>query len=206
MFLFVDEVGYGAWAGPVVCCAVQAEVVTVLEGSTLELPIEQDKLRSTNCSYDSKSMSKKSRESIFTENFLRYRWRIGWSTAEEISSFGIRPATDLAIKRSLFGQPEVVFIDGIVFPKNAHPKIFCVKKGDKYILEIGLASVFAKVIRDRYMSELDKLYPGYFFDKNVGYGTKKHHEGLQKNGITPEHRLNYEPISNLKVSVSAYPL
>ncbi|MDU7209633.1 MAG: ribonuclease HII, partial [Streptococcus sp.] len=70
-------------------------------------------------------------------------------------------------------------------------------KGDANSLSIAAASIVAKVTRDRMMADYANDYPGYAFEKNVGYGTKEHLEGLKKYGITPIHRKTFEPIKSM---------
>ena len=64
-------------------------------------------------------------------------------------------------------------------------------------MSIGVASIVAKVYRDRLMAELALKYPFYAFEKNAGYGTKAHIEGLKQYGITPQHRKSYRPIQEI---------
>ena len=64
-------------------------------------------------------------------------------------------------------------------------------KGDSKILAIAAASIVAKVTRDRMMTEYAKQYPGYGFEKNKGYGTKAHYEGISEHGICPIHRRSF---------------
>ena len=70
-------------------------------------------------------------------------------------------------------------------------------KGDANSLSIAAASIVAKVTRDRMMADYAKEYPGYAFEKNVGYGTKDHLAGLKEHGITPIHRKTFEPIKSM---------
>ena len=67
------------------------------------------------------------------------------------------------------------------------------KKGDLLVKEISAASIIAKVERDRYMIELSKKYPGYGFEKHVGYGTGLHQRMMEELGLTPEHRKSFRP-------------
>ncbi|MCM1334974.1 MAG: ribonuclease HII, partial [Eubacterium sp.] len=63
--------------------------------------------------------------------------------------------------------------------------------GDGLSASIAAASILAKVTRDRYMLELDRLYPEYAFAKHKGYGTKLHYERLKEYGMCPEHRRSF---------------
>ena len=64
-------------------------------------------------------------------------------------------------------------------------------KGDSRVLAIAAASILAKVTRDRMMKEMALRYPGYSFEKNKGYGTKAHYEGIEKYGMCPIHRRSF---------------
>ena len=76
-------------------------------------------------------------------------------------------------------------IDDIKIPQES------VIKGDAKVLAIAAASIIAKVTRDRIMAEYAAEYPGYSFEKNKGYGTKQHYEGIKKQGICPIHRKTF---------------
>ena len=70
-------------------------------------------------------------------------------------------------------------------------------KGDANSLSIAAASIVAKVTRDQMMATYDQEYPGYDFAQNAGYGTTKHLEGLEKQGVSPIHRRSFEPIKSM---------
>ena len=69
--------------------------------------------------------------------------------------------------------------------------------GDKYILAISAASIVAKVTRDREMVEIEKVYPGYGFVKNKGYGTAQHKLALMERGFCAIHRKSFEPVKSM---------
>ena len=94
-------------------------------------------------------------------------------------------------------RPDIAIIDGNRNPKDFPCPSTTVIKGDAKSYSVAAASIMAKVYRDRFMSSLAQIYPGYGFEKNAGYGTKAHIEGLKKLGITPEHRKTYRPIAEL---------
>ena len=94
-------------------------------------------------------------------------------------------------------QPEAAIIDGNQNPKGFVCPSRTVVKGDAKSMSISAASIVAKVYRDRLMAELALKYPFYAFEKNAGYGTKAHIEGLKQYGITPEHRKSYRPIQEI---------
>ena len=94
-------------------------------------------------------------------------------------------------------QPAHALIDGNRLPEDFGCATSCYIGGDARSYSIAAASVLAKVYRDNLMKELAFKYPHYGFEKNSGYGTKDHIEGLKKYGITPEHRKSYKPIRKL---------
>lgn len=187
----VDEAGRGPWAGPVVAGAVVF----------LDKNAADDLLEGLD---DSKKLSAKKREVLYLKLFDeeskgRVSIGVGQASVEEIDTLNILQATFLAMNRAaeaLKVVPRIAIIDG-----NQTPNKFCCKtktviKGDAKSLSISAASIVAKVYRDKLMSELAKQYPYYAFEKNAGYGTSLHIEGLQKYGVTPHHRKSYKPVKN----------
>ena len=174
----VDEVGRGPLAGPVVAAAVI-------------LPHDFDVLGID----DSKKLSPKKREElaeVIKEKALA--WSIGWVGPERIDEINILEATKEAMTQAVQGlslQPDHVLIDGnftvraLALPQTA------IVKGDANSTSIAAASILAKVTRDRYMEEMDAVYPGYAFASNKGYGTKAHYDGLKAQGPTPIHRKSF---------------
>ena len=92
-------------------------------------------------------------------------------------------------------KPDYLLIDAMQLDTPI-PQLSLIK-GDANSLSIAAASIVAKVTRDRMMAEYAKEYPGYAFDKNVGYGTKDHLAGLKQYGVTPIHRKSFEPIKSM---------
>ncbi|MFV0627455.1 MAG: ribonuclease HII [Alphaproteobacteria bacterium] len=185
----VDEAGRGPWAGPVVAGAVMI----------LNRLISEDLLNSLD---DSKKLSEKKREKLY-ELLLEEEKKgnvaigVGLSSSKEIDEKNILQATFLAMERAvkeLSIVPEFAIVDGNQTPKNFPCAVKTVIKGDSKSISIAASSIVAKVYRDRLMKNLAKKYPVYGFEKNAGYGTKLHIEGLKKYGITPEHRKSYKPI------------
>ena len=174
----VDEVGRGPLAGPVVAAAVI-------------LPHDFDVLGID----DSKKLSPKKREElaeVIREKALA--WSVGWVGPERIDEINILEATKEAMTQAVQGlslQPDHVLIDGnftvraLALPQTA------IVKGDANSTSIAAASILAKVTRDRYMEEMDAVYPGYAFASNKGYGTKAHYDGLKAQGPTPIHRRSF---------------
>ena len=186
----VDEAGRGPWVGPVVAgCAV-----------FLSRNVDERLLCELN---DSKKLSKKKREMLYDLLLSEAKCGhmligIGEASAEEIDQINILQASFLAMKRALHQacaqKPAMLLIDGNREPKDFACPVKAVIKGDAKSYSISAASILAKVYRDRLMEKMAKQYPGYGFEKNAGYGTKAHIEGLKKLGITPEHRKSYAPI------------
>lgn len=185
----IDEAGRGPWAGPVV-----AGAVVILDRNLSKILL--DGLD------DSKKISAKKREMLYQELFAeqergKISIGIGQADCREIDRLNILQATFLAMKRAaeqLKVRPEAALIDGNRTPADFCCPVQAVVKGDSKSMSIAAASIVAKVYRDRLMREMAVKYPYYGFEKNAGYGTAAHIEGLRAHGITPEHRKSYKPI------------
>ena len=188
----IDEAGRGPWAGPVVAGAV----VFLNRNETPELLSELD---------DSKKLSAKKREKLYAllwqeEHKGNLAIGIGQASAQEIDDMNILQATFLAMKRAyeaLSCKTQYALVDGNQTPKNFPCQTQTVVKGDAKSMSIAAASIVAKVYRDHLMANLAKKYPNYGFEKNAGYGTKLHIDGLKKYGICPQHRKSYKPIQEI---------
>lgn len=173
----VDEAGRGPLAGPVFAAAV------ILPTGLEDIGIN-----------DSKKLSEKKREELFgiiTEKAVS--WAVASASEKEIDELNILNATFLAMKRAvdtLTVRPDIALIDGNRKPNTGIEEVTLVK-GDAKSISIAAASVLAKVSRDRYLCELDDLYPEYQFKKHKGYPTKLHYEMIKKYGISPVHRLSF---------------
>ena len=186
----IDEAGRGPWAGPVVA------------GAAVFLTRDIDAFLLENLN-DSKKISAKKREILY-EKLLEARDRgqmligIGQASAEEIDRLNILQATFLAMRRAvekLPQKPAYAIIDGNQKPQNFPCECMTLVKGDARSYSVAAASIAAKVFRDRLMKELAGRYPYYGFEKNAGYGTKAHIDGLAGHGIiNGVHRLSYRPI------------
>ena len=186
----LDEAGRGPWCGPVVAACVG--------WSCLKCP--SDLAIKIN---DSKKLTPQKREYLFDQIITATSiYGIGQASAQEIDEINILQASFLAMRRALDEvikkgfQPKVALIDGNRLP-NWEMEKYAIIGGDGKSLSIAAASILAKVTRDRIMTELAKKYPYYGWEKNAGYGTKAHRDGLAQHGITPEHRLSYSPIKKL---------
>lgn len=195
----IDEAGRGPWAGPVVAGAVVF----------LSKNIDTFLLDNLN---DSKKLSAKKRETLY-EKIMEAKDKgdllvgIGLSSAEEIDNHNILQATFMAMCRAVenLGQkPNYALVDGNQKPKGLNCECSTIVKGDARSYSISAASIVAKVFRDRLMCDLAKQYPYYGFEKNAGYGTKAHVEGLAKYGVLKGvHRESYKPIQEFLVGNAA---
>ncbi len=185
----IDEAGRGPWAGPVVAGAV------VIKDFDLDVFL----LSELN---DSKKLTAKKREILYERLFAaqedgKVLIGIGQASAEEIDNMNILQVTFLAMRRAYEALPEkppFALIDGNRLPKDFPCAAKAIVKGDGRSYSIAAASIVAKVYRDRLMAGLAKKYPYYGFEKNAGYGTPAHIEGLRKYGVIEEHRRSYKPI------------
>ena len=176
MIAGIDEVGRGPLAGPVVTCAVIMKKDSHIEGVT-----------------DSKKLSRKKMLSLrdeILEDAIEVSY--GYANNRLIDEINIRQATLLAMKNAveaLSNKPDVLLIDAERIDTEI-PQLNIVK-GDLNEYAISCASILAKIRRDDIMINFSKIYPHYSFQTNVGYGTKKHYEGLEKYGPTPIHRKSF---------------
>lgn len=189
--LGVDEAGRGPLAGP-----VSVGVVAVPEGF--------DVAREFPGVADSKKLSEKNREKIFTELKARsargdVRFIVEFESAETIDREGIAVAVRRALARGVHtlvqkvGHPMSNFhilLDGSLHAPAEYAQETIVH-GDELIPIISLASIAAKVVRDRLMVTLAKEYPEYGFEKHKGYGTRLHYEMLEKHGLCIIHRRSF---------------
>ena len=176
----VDEVGRGALCGPVVSCAL------VLNPNILNY----DLLKEID---DSKKLNENKRKVL--NNFITQNssFSIGLANNFEIDKFNILQATILSMQRALnrFKKcKNIIRIDGKKIFSSERPLKFLVG-GDKKSVSIASASIVAKCYRDAYVKQFSKLHPHYGWDKNKGYGTKKHFKAIEKYGVTEFHRKTF---------------
>jgi len=184
----IDEVGRGCLAGP-----VAAAIVALKRAYVLRPYLKTYALR------DSKSLTAKQREEIFEmiKNEPSIEWRVSFVWPKVIDRINIWQATLLAWQRSLKKlnpQPDFLFLDG----KMGMPRLKIAQrpiiKGDQKIFLLALASIIAKVSRDRLMRQLEQKYPDYGFAQHKGYGTKLHFNRLKKFGPCQIHRRSFRPV------------
>jgi ribonuclease HII len=179
-----DEVGRGALCGPVVAAAVWFDPAAIPSWLLEELD-------------DSKQLTRKMRARLAVEIRRVARVSIASSSAAMIDRRGIRPMTLDAMRRAVLRLKidGPVRIDGLDIPSGIASPCLAIVKGDATVPQIAAASIVAKVARDRLMIRLARRYPGYGWEKNVGYGTAEHLAALEKLGPCAEHRMSYAPIS-----------
>lgn len=172
----VDEVGRGPLAGPVTCSAVIMPLDNLIQGVN-----------------DSKKVSKGKREKLFD---IIMQKAIAVSTVSysqtKIDEMNILNATKACMAdaiMSLSVKPDIVIVDALTL--DIPYKTFGIVHGDALSYSIAAASIVAKVTRDRYMTEMAKVYPQYDFENNMGYGTPKHISALKSVGQCPLHRNSF---------------
>jgi len=178
----VDEAGCGALAGPVVAAAV------ILNPEYLPHGIN-----------DSKKLSAKKRKYLANIILSNHHVAVTYACKTRIIRDNIRQATLWAMAQAinaLTPPPNIVMIDGPHVPINLKCQTVPIIKGDTKSLSIAAASIVAKVCRDAYMVEAAKAYPGYGFEKHVGYGTKMHLQSILQLGPCRIHRDDFAPLQN----------
>lgn len=181
----VDEVGRGAWAGPVVAAAVVfSPEVKVPKG-----------LR------DSKLLPPKKREELDEQiRKVALGFAVGAASVGVIEKRGIAVATKMAMRKALRGlnpEPDFSLIDYFTLKYIKKSRQIAVKKGDLYCVSIAAASIVAKVFRDDLMRKLDqeREFEVYQFGKHKGYGTALHQEAIREYGVSQVHRASFIPDS-----------
>lgn len=200
MILGIDEVGRGPYAGPLVIGACILPSAEIAER-------EPEKYAWFFQLTDSKKLTAAKRESLYDKiKQGALASATGWVTSTEIDEIGISESLRLACRRAVKQIQEAkvpfseIIIDGTMNFLVGTPLekyVSTLKKGDLLVKEISAASIIAKVERDRYMIELSKKYPGYGFEKHVGYGTGLHQRMMEELGLTPEHRKSFRPVQEI---------
>lgn len=181
----VDEAGRGPLAGPVVAAAVILDAARPIDG-----------LR------DSKALSEIQRDELAREIRAKARaFAVGHADHAEIDALNILRASLLAMERAvlkLATTPELVLVDGNQLPAfSTGARRYIVEpvvRGDQIVPSISAASILAKVCRDRLMRRLHRAFPGYGFDRNKGYATRAHIDGLTRLGPCAIHRASFAPV------------
>lgn len=187
----VDESGRGSLAGPVIVAAVA--IPKRFYPKSISLPALRD----------SKRLTPSAREAWF--NYIKAHPDILYATGRvyprSIDAYNIANASNLAAKRALSrllsGKPLTrfsVYLDGSLYIGTREESLRIAKtliRGDQKIIAIKLASIVAKVTRDRYMDRLHAQYPQYHFNLHKGYGTALHKTAIQKHGLLAHHRATF---------------
>ena len=176
----IDEVGRGAFCGPVVSCSVLLEKKILNNNLVFQIT-------------DSKKLNHKKR--IILSKFIKEysSYSIGVANNIEIDEMNILRATNLSMIRSYekFKETEnLIKIDGLkTFSLNE--KTTFIKNGDQISISIAAASIIAKTWRDRLMTLYSRIYPMYGWERNKGYGTHEHRNAIKKFGLTKIHRKSF---------------
>jgi ribonuclease HII len=180
----VDEVGRGAWAGPVTVCAAITGLRKPPNGLT-----------------DSKLLTPRRREELAPVLVAWVRAHsLGHASARECDELGMTAALRLAAVRALEGlseQPDAVILDGKHDYLGGPWRVRTVIKGDQSCIAVAAASVIAKVCRDALMAELGEEYPDFAFADNAGYPSPVHRAALERLGPTELHRLSWAYMDEL---------
>ena len=184
----IDEAGRGPLAGP-----VAVGVVCVPRGfkfSSIKAVVK-----------DSKQLSESKREEVFKEVRAlqkegKLRYVVSMVSAGVIDRIGITKAVALAIRRGLkkiSPPPRSTFVklDGLLRAPDDFVHQKTIVRGDRTEMEIALASIMAKVARDRYMKRMAARYEGYGFEQHKGYGTKAHRNALKRHRLCGIHRVTF---------------
>jgi ribonuclease HII len=181
----IDEVGRGAWAGPVVASAVILPIGCQFIGIN-----------------DSKLVSSTLRANLDGEiREAALGIGVGWVSASEVDSEGLSWAVKQSGIRALtdLGSAyDIILLDGksnYLFPEY---NSLAFVKADGLMMPVAAASIVAKVARDNWMTRLAQHYPEFGFEKHKGYGTEMHRRVIRTQGVTPEHRLSYGPLKSYR--------
>jgi ribonuclease HII len=182
-----DEAGRGCLAGPVFAAAVilpSAHRISGLNDSKKLSAIRREELR------------------IKIENHA-IAFSVGSVGPEEIDKINILNASFLAMHRALdmlTTIPGQILVDGNRFRSYGNIGHQCIIKGDGKFLSIAAASILAKTYRDDYMREIDKQYPEYGWENNMGYPTLQHRQAIKNHGISVHHRRSFR-VNNEQLSI-----
>ena len=178
----IDEAGRGCLAGPlcVAGCVLQREIAGLA---------------------DSKKLSEKRREELYTQIIENSRYKIVEISSAQVDEIGLSACLRLALEQIL--AYFAGFSGQIIYDGNANFGVRGLQtlvKADAQIAEVSAASILAKVTRDRTMYELAQCYPQYGFAQNKGYGSRAHIAAIERYGLTPFHRASYK-IKSLQPSL-----
>lgn len=189
----IDEVGTGAWAGPIIVGAV------VLPSDWANPRVRDSKQYKDSRRYKSHEI----RSMVYSEVLKRVilHAETGLGSATDVDEYGLNVVLDslvleLAVRARNKYPDAILVVDGDRLPRGVGPAI-ALPKADSIVPAVSAASILAKIKRDTIMHNLAELYPEYGFDRGVGYGTKHHEAGILRVGLCPEHRRSYRSIERL---------
>ncbi|WP_372893957.1 ribonuclease HII [Rhodosalinus sp.] len=179
----VDEAGRGPLAGPVTAAAVLLDPACVPEGIA-----------------DSKRLTAARRAALAEALAACAVVSVVHVSVEEIDALNILAASELAMCRAVAALPEPpdhALIDGNRVPQGLTCGAEAIVAGDARVLSIAAASIAAKVARDALMTDLAAAHPGYGWETNMGYSSRRHLAALQDLGVTPHHRRSFAPVHKI---------
>jgi ribonuclease HII len=175
-----DEAGRGPLAGPVVAAAVVLDPERIPRGLN-----------------DSKKLDAEEREKLYVKICATAQVAVAFGAVDRIDRDNILRASLWALARAVKAlpvRPKLVFVDG-------NQRIDCgcdcqtVVSGDALVVSVAAASIVAKVTRDRLMMQLGRAYPGYGFERHMGYSVPEHFAALARLGPTIHHRKSFAPVA-----------
>ena len=181
----VDEVGRGAWSGPVVAAAVRFDKSHNIRGLA-----------------DSKTLSPRQRIELYFQILETFTVGVCFSSAQVIDSYNIMSSSLYVMQKAVEKVADTkdrLYFDGNTLPEpyRCASRAYSIIKGDNKIASIAAASIVAKVSRDFHMKSLNIRFPGYGWERNVGYGVEEHKAAIYRLGINTEHRRSFKPIYNM---------
>jgi ribonuclease HII len=197
----LDEAGRGPLAGPVAAAAVV--VNSKIKIQNLKFKVKSKNFREIlKNTKDSKKLSAKQRKKIFNliKTIPEIKYSYAFASEKIIDRINIEQATFLAMRKCLKKlkvKPDLILVDGNRKISQLNILQKTIVKGDDKIFSIALASIIAKVMRDKKMIALAKKYPQYHFEIHKGYPTKLHKKLLKQYGPSQVHRKSYQPVKNL---------
>ena len=177
--------GRGAWSGPVVAAAVRFDKPHNIKGLA-----------------DSKTLSTRKRIKLYFEILETFPIGVSFSSATMIDKVNILRSSlysmQIAVEK-VRKTKDSLYFDGNTLPEayRSGARSYSVIKGDGKIASIAAASIVAKVSRDFHMKSLNIRFPGYGWEKNVGYGVEQHKSAIYRLGVNTEHRRSFKPIYNI---------
>ena len=174
----IDEAGRGPLAGPVVIAGVIMPQDSMIEGIN-----------------DSKKVSEKKREKLYDlilEEAISYSVAIiGQDVIDEINILNATKQGVTKVVEELDQKPDLILVDALTQINTKGIPYNSIIKGDAKCYSIAVASIIAKVTRDRIMRQWEEIYPQYGFGTHKGYGTAKHIAAIKEYGLCPIHRRSF---------------